>query len=269
MTETTAPAPPPMRFALPDGRDLTINVPDAAALMAMVATRLETGQGFSIATLNLDHLVKLRRSAPFRDAYLATDFVVADGKPVVWLSHLARRPVRLAPGSELIDPLVSMAAAKDVPIALYGTSPAALDKAAARLEAAYPGLRVIWRKSPPLGFEPTSPEALADAAAMAASGARLCFLALGAPKQEIFAVTARAVAPACGFVSIGAGIDFIAGTQVRAPVWVRRLALEWVWRMLGNPRRLAGRYAACALLLPRLATDALRDRGMPMDTPVG
>ena len=61
-----------------------------------------------------------------------------------------------------------------------------------------------------------------------------------------------------GFVSIGAGLDFLAGSQTRAPAWVRAIAMEWLWRMLANPRRLALRYLRCALILPGLARDALR-----------
>jgi UDP-N-acetyl-D-mannosaminuronic acid transferase (WecB/TagA/CpsF family) len=59
-----------------------------------------------------------------------------------------------------------------------------------------------------------------------------------------------------GFVSIGAGLDFIAGFQTRAPLWVRRIAMEWLWRMLSDPRRLAKRYLDCALVLPDLALAA-------------
>ena len=66
--------------------------------------------------------------------------------------------------------------------------------------------------------------------------------------------------PGCGFVSIGAGLDFIAGDQRRAPLLVRRMALEWVWRMVHNPRRLARRYLDCALVLPELTADAARSR---------
>lgn len=97
-------------------------------------------------------------------------------------------------------------------------------------------------------------------AALAASRARICFLALGAPKQEIFATYARTKLPQVGFVSIGAGLDFIAGTQRRAPVWVRRMAAEWLWRLLNDPGRLTGRYAACLAALPGLASKAVRMR---------
>jgi exopolysaccharide biosynthesis WecB/TagA/CpsF family protein len=95
---------------------------------------------------------------------------------------------------------------------------------------------------------------------LAASGARVCFLALGAPKQEILAARGFARHPGLGFVSIGAGLDFIAGHQTRAPVWVRRIAAEWLWRMLGNPRRLARRYLECIAILPSLTRRAIASR---------
>ncbi len=87
-------------------------------------------------------------------------------------------------------------------------------------------------------------------AALRRSGARLTFLALGAPRQEIFAARCRAALPGMGLVSVGAGLDFIAASQRRAPPWVRRIAMEWLWRVLTDPRRLTRRYASCAASLP-------------------
>ncbi len=88
----------------------------------------------------------------------------------------------------------------------------------------------------------------------------LCFIALGAPKQESFAARGRQLAPDVGFASVGAGVDFIAGSQTRAPAWVRAMAMEWLWRALSSPRRLLPRYAACAAILPGQITAALRLR---------
>ena len=85
----------------------------------------------------------------------------------------------------------------------------------------------------------------------------MCFLALGAPKQEKFAARALRTLGSVGFVSVGAGLDFIAGAQTRAPRLVRSLALEWLWRLLGDPRRLAPRYATCAAIMPSLALNAV------------
>ncbi len=238
-----------------------VNTPTQAALLADIETRLSEGQGFTIATLNLDHLVKLRENAAFRAAYSQHSHVVADGRPVVWLRRLSGRPVELVPGSDLIDPLMALAARLDVPVAFLGSTETTLATAAERLEAAHPGLRVVTRIAPPFGFDPDGPEGMTALNALAASGAKLCLLALGAPKQERLAARAARHLPHCGFVSIGAGLDFIAGSQKRAPVWVRRLSLEWLWRMLSDPRRLAGRYLRCAMILPGLAGAAVLRRG--------
>ncbi|MBZ0129763.1 MAG: WecB/TagA/CpsF family glycosyltransferase [Rhodobacteraceae bacterium] len=237
-----------------------INVPDRATLVAAVSARLLTGQGFSLATLNLDHLVKLSHNPDFRQAYGRADLVVADGNPVVWLSRLARRPVELQPGSDLVLPLARIARDCGASVALVGSTQGALEKAAARLQREVPGLSVTACIAPSFGFDPEGAAADAVLNEIEWSGARLCFLALGAPKQEVFAARARGVLPGVGFASVGAGLDFLAETQKRAPLWVRRLAMEWAWRMAGNPRRLARRYLQCALILPGQTLSALRLR---------
>lgn len=249
-------------IAFPAGDGFTVRVDTASAheLLSKIEHDLQSGLGFTVATLNLDHLVKLRRCPPFRKAYIRQKHVVADGNPVVWLSRLAGDRVELTPGSELIHPLAALAARLDAPVALLGSTEKALAIAAARLEAAHPTLRIVAKIAPPFGLDPEGPEAAACLDEVARSGARLCLLALGAPKQEVLAARGADRVPGCGFVSVGAGLDFIAGTQRRAPAWVRAIAMEWLWRMLSDPRRLLRRYVRCALILPGLALDALRAR---------
>ncbi|MEM8793329.1 MAG: WecB/TagA/CpsF family glycosyltransferase [Pseudomonadota bacterium] len=241
-------------------RDISINIARWDELIRAVNDRLEQRRGFAIVTANLDHIVKLRSDPAFQEAYLRHDLRVADGNPVVWLSKLARRPVELIPGADMIRPLTSLAAERDVPVALIGTTDAALSAAADRLRAENPGLRVACTISPPMGFEPEGDAARAYIDEIAVSGARLVFIALGAPKQERLAAFALDHSAGLGFVSIGAGLDFIAGHQKRAPAWVRRLTLEWFWRFCTNPGRLAKRYLLCAIILPGLMLYALRQR---------
>lgn len=243
-----------------DSGAVTVTAPDQASLLADLKGRFEAGEGFSLATLNLDHVVKLSRNPLFRDAYAAHTHVTADGNPIVWLSRLARQEVTLVPGSELIEPLAALAAECRVPVALFGATQAALEKAAEALKSRHAGLEIALCRSPDMSFDPLGPAAAEDIDAIARSGARVCFLALGAPKQEIFAARAQGTLTSVGFVSIGAGLDFIAGAQQRAPVWVRRLSAEWLWRLAGNPRRLAARYAACFRILPQMTGRAWRIR---------
>ena len=240
---------------------VTVNVPDTASLLDDLAARFEAREGFSIATINLDHVVKLARDPAFREAYAAHSHVTADGNPIVWLEKLAgRSDVSLVPGSELIAPVAALAAEKDVPVALFGATESSLKLAAEALEAQNPGLKVVATLAPPMGFDPASDAAGALIEEIGASGARLVFLALGAPKQERFAARAAAMLPEVGFMSIGAGLDFISGEQKRAPLWVRKIAAEWLWRLLSSPKRLAARYGACILALPGLTLRALKAR---------
>ncbi|KIC45457.1 WecB/TagA/CpsF family glycosyltransferase [Tateyamaria sp. ANG-S1] len=243
-------------FAGPSDSMVHVTHSDRATLMSEVEAAVQAGEGFSMATLNLDHIVKLRRDPTFLAAYKAQTYVVADGNPIVWLSRQAGREVELIPGSELVVPLSQMAGRLNVPVAFLGSTVETLDAAEQGLRARCPGLNVVCKIAPPYGFDPDGDVAVAALKEVASSGAGLCFLALGAPKQERLAVRGHALAPKCGFVSIGAGLDFVAGAQKRAPVWVRKLALEWVWRMLGNPGRLAGRYMACIAIMPGLFRSA-------------
>jgi N-acetylglucosaminyldiphosphoundecaprenol N-acetyl-beta-D-mannosaminyltransferase len=239
---------------------VAVTVRDEAALLAALAMRLRAGQGFTVATLNLDHLAKLRHDAAFRAAYAQADLVTADGNPVVWLARLAGRPVALLPGSDLMMPVLALCAREGAPVGLMGSTAEALDRAADRLAAAIPGLDIRARLAPPMGFDPEGPEAQAALDRMAGAGARVVLLALGAPKQERLAAMGRGRHPGMGFLCIGAGLDFVAGHQRRAPRWMRRLALEWLWRLAGDPRRLGGRYARAALVLPGHAARALKAR---------
>lgn len=238
-----------MQFSIGTDRIL-VNMADLAQLQAEVLTRLTAGQGFALATLNLDHLAKLTGSPEFRAAYTAHDLITADGNPIVWMGGIAGQKLALLPGSDLILPLSRLAAQALVPVGLVGSTDSSLAQAALALQTAVPGLHIVVQIAPPMGFDPASAAADGVLDQLDKAGVRLCFLALGAPKQEIFAANGRLRAPRIGFVSIGAGLDFLSGSQTRAPLWVRRLALEWVWRMLSDPRRMAGRYLQAALVLP-------------------
>ncbi len=239
---------------------VVVNVATRAALFQALRSRCAKGEGFALATLNLDHLTKLPRDTAFAAAYDAQDLIVADGRPVVWLSRLAKQPVELIPGSDLIVPLCELAAELSLPIAFFGSDEDALQRAAEALRIRAPGLEICHIAAPPMGFDPRGTAADAALRDITTSGARLCFLALGAPKQEILAARGREIAPGVGFASVGAGLDFLAGRQRRAPKWMRMLALEWLWRALQNPTRMVPRYARCFAILPGLAVDAWRAR---------
>jgi exopolysaccharide biosynthesis WecB/TagA/CpsF family protein len=220
-------------------------------------------QPSAVYTLNLDHLVKLRASAPFRAAYGAGQVITADGAPVVWLARLAgARGIERTTGADLVAPLSVAAADAGLPMYLYGTTSTVLAKAGRRLAEWTDGrLDIAGSAAPSAGFDPEGAEAIAALKVIEASGARICLVALGAPKQELFAALAASRGVPVTFVCVGAALDFLAGQQVRAPQFMQRHGLEWLWRLAGDPRRLAARYARCAALLAELAVmQPLRQR---------
>lgn len=241
-------------------KPITVNVSSQTELIKALHRNLEERNGFTVATLNLDHLVKIRSNSAFERAYSEHTYVTADGNPIVWLHALARSKVGLVPGSSLIEPLVRDAAQLSVPIALLGSTEDSLSAAADYLKQKIPHVSVVAKIAPPMGFDPTGQDATECIKVLVASGAQLCFIALGAPKQEIFAHYASSKLPNMGFVSIGAGLDFLSGKQKRAPYLFRRLALEWLWRLCLDPKKLANRYLACFSILPAGVRIALHSR---------
>lgn len=242
------------------GRRVAVNMPKRSLLEAEIRARFKAGHGFALATVNLDHLVKLAELPGFLATYQAQDLVVADGHPIVWLSRIAGRPVELMPGSEMVLPLCRLAAEAGVPVALVGSTDIALQDAEGALKAEVPGLDIAWSHAPSGQFDPDGAEADQILQRLDETGTGLCFLALGAPKQERFAQRGRRLAPRVGFASIGAGLDFLGGHQKRAPAWVRAIAMEWLWRLLSSPSRLLPRYAKCLMILPRQIVKAWRIR---------
>ncbi len=246
-----------------EGTSVTVNVTNEAALIDAVGSRLAGNIGFALATLNLDHLVKLKSTPSFRDAYAAQDLITADGNPIVWLSELARQPLDLLPGADLVIPLACMCAENNRPIALVGSTEESLAKALETLKKAVPNVECAAMIAPPMGFDPEGPAAQEILEELASHNVGITFVALGAPKQERFAAFGRRIAPQCGFASIGAGLDFLSGQQTRAPYLVRRMALEWLWRILNDPIRLTKRYAKCIMILPEQVRNVLKSRQTP------
>ena len=239
---------------------LHVNIFTLDQLLQELEGKFQRGEGFSVATLNLDHVDKLRRQSDFRTAYQDHTYVTADGNPIVWLSRLAGDPVSLVPGADLLTPVIELAYKLGAPIALYGSTDASLQRTAEALKARYPDIAIAACIAPPMGFDPDGAIAEEHVTALQQAGARLCLLALGAPKQELLAARAQHIAPQMGFLSIGAGLDFISGHQRRAPRLIRLLAIEWLWRLVLNPTRLAARYGRCFLILPSLFSIAVKTR---------
>ena len=241
---------------MPAGTDAAVAIVDqhpiTVATMPELVHRIvefaRRGRGFTLFTLNLDHLVKRRRDPLFKAAYDRATLVSADGWPVAALARRQGAAVQRVTGADLLLPLCEEAARGAIPLYFFGSTEASLANAAAVLTQRFPALEIRGMVSPPMGFDPVGPAAAALAEQIEASGARLCLVALGAPKQELFADAMAQRFPDIGFLCIGAALDFLSGRQLRAPAIVQKLGAEWLWRLTADPRRMAVRYGSCALV---------------------
>jgi len=227
----------------------TLPLAETAALICQNAGSVRAQNVF---TMNLDHVVKLRKDARFRAVYGRAGLITADGFPVVMACRLRGKRVDRVAGSDLIAPISAEAARTGKSIYLFGSNLQVLAKASRVLRERNPGLTIAGQLAPPQNFDPTSQDASRCVATIGSSGADLCFVALGAPKQEVFADHGKTLLPNVSFICIGAGLDFIAGAQVRAPRWMQHYGLEWLWRAASNPQRLLYRYLLCMGALPGL-----------------
>ena len=225
--------------------DVAVNLRDLRAALDATVARAKAHRGFTLFTINLDHLVKMRRDPRFHQAYQRADFVTADGWPIVLLLRRKGGAFERATGADLIDPLCARAAQAQLPVYFVGPGIQSQKEALEILRRRHAGLIVAGAEAPRLDAQFGDPFLDALALRIDQAGARLCVLSLGAPKQELLADALRKRCPEVGFVCVGAALDFISGRMSRAPSYVQRLRLEWLWRMAGDPRRLAGRYLEC------------------------
>jgi len=231
---------------------------DMEEAMRRLGDALAGGRQVQVATVNLDFLVKAQRQPDLRAVLGRTELNVADGMPVVWLSRLVGRPVpaRVA-GADMAPLLVAEAAARGAGVFLLGGEHGAAELAARRLRLEHPGLRTIdWHEPPRAGLDDMDNERLVEL--IAGSGAELLLVALGNPKQELWIDRYRHRLPGVAVaVGVGCVFDLWAARVRRAPVWMQRAGLEWLHRLLAEPRRLAGRHAAGVAWLLLLAGHSL------------
>jgi N-acetylglucosaminyldiphosphoundecaprenol N-acetyl-beta-D-mannosaminyltransferase len=204
---------------------------------------VQAGAGGTVFTPNVDHIVIAEDDDRFARAYSRVDLSLCDGTPVLWASRLmGRRLPEKVSGSDLVIPLVERASAKGWRVFFLGGMPGIAERAAAELQKRYPGFVVSGTEAPRVDLKADRETRLEIARRVAATRPHIVLVAFGAPKQEIFSDDTRDLLSPAVLVCVGAGIDFVAGAAKRAPRWMSRVGLEWMYRVAHEPRRLAGRY---------------------------
>ncbi len=213
-----------------------------------ILDHLDAGRGGFVVTVNLDYLRRCVSDVSFGALVAESDLVVADGMPVVWASRVQGTPLpqRIA-GSDLIWSLSEGAAKRERSIYLLGGAPGTADAAAAVLKEKYPQLKVCATYCPPMGFEKNNAEIAKIVEDLRRHQPDIIYVALGSPKAELLIDRIRRELPRSWWLSIGISFSFVCGEVRRAPRWLQRIGLEWVHRMVQEPRRLFKRYLVLGL----------------------
>jgi N-acetylglucosaminyldiphosphoundecaprenol N-acetyl-beta-D-mannosaminyltransferase len=213
-----------------------------AGIVSTVRKRMAT-KPLLIMGPNAQLVTLAQRNPRFADALCAADLNVPDGISVVLASRLLGDfiPERVT-GGDLMERLCAEAALHGLSIFLLGGLPSAAKLAAQKLKQKYPMLKVAGTYCPPLGFEHSQEENARIRKIITDAAPDLLFIAFGAPKQEIWMRNNCLSLPIGAAMSVGAALDTQAGLRKRAPQWTHRIGLEWLYRLLREPRRLWRRY---------------------------
>ena len=191
-----------------------------------------------VVTPNVLHMVRLLEDPALQPLYERAWLVFCDSRMLSRMAWCSGRGLPIITGSDLTAHLVARAAEQRLTIAIVGPTATAC----AKLQDRYPGLTVEGH-TPPMGFIKSEREVEKCIDFVAKTQAPLIFLAVGTPQQEILACRIADHPQVRGVgLCVGASIDFLTGKERRAPVWLQKAGLEWLHRLLSDPRRLASRY---------------------------
>lgn len=190
---------------------------------------------------NVHMLMKAHDSPDFKSVVNSADMVTPDGMPLVWMMRLkGLKNQQRVYGPTLMLHVLEAAAREAMPVGFYGSSPEVLQMLVQQVQARFPNLKIVYSFSPPFR-DLNMDEDLEIAQDINASGARILFVGLGCPKQEKWMAAHRGKVNAV-MLGVGAAFDFHASVKPQAPVWLQRIGLEWLFRLLTEPRRLWKRY---------------------------
>ncbi|HEY8283974.1 MAG TPA: WecB/TagA/CpsF family glycosyltransferase [Chloroflexota bacterium] len=222
--------------------DTLIDCVDADQAVAQIDAFVQSKRPHHVVTANVDFLRLASRDAGFQGIVNDADLVLADGMPLVWASRRRSTPLPCrVTGVDMIMACAQLAAKRGYSIFLLGAAPGVAYDTAEVLQQRFPGLRIVGTYSPP-NAEMADHDDDVCVRMVRAARPDMLFVAFGAPKQEHWIRAHQAVlnVPVC--MGVGGSFDMLAGNVRRAPVWIQRHGLEWLYRLAQEPRRLWKRY---------------------------
>ncbi|MBI1756596.1 MAG: WecB/TagA/CpsF family glycosyltransferase [Fimbriimonas ginsengisoli] len=201
--------------------------------LARIEAMMKEDRPHVVVTVDSSGIVQAQRDLVYRRIVEEASLVTPDSEGVVWAAKRQGKPVggRVS-GVELLDRLCGFSADKGYRIFLLGAAPGVAEQAAERLRLRHPGCNIVGARHG--YFPPDSDEIVARE--IAAAKPDMIFVAMGIPRQEKFIHAAKAIVGARLAMGVGGSLDVFAGKAKRAPLWVQRVRLEWLWRV-ANPKR--------------------------------
>ncbi len=220
---------------------MTVDVLDIHGLIEKAKGWLSTGRGHYVCVSNVHMCIEAFDNPDFNQVVNQADAIVPDGRPIYWAQKwLGAEGASQIRGFDLTHAFCQFAQANKLSVGFYGSSETVLSDLQKNLKKQYPQLQVVYAHSPP--FRELSDEEKQDTRqAITDSGVRFLFVGLGCPKQEKWMAENKSTL-GCVMFGVGAVFDFIAGNKKHAPTWMQRAGLEWLFRLIDEPKRLWRRY---------------------------
>jgi N-acetylglucosaminyldiphosphoundecaprenol N-acetyl-beta-D-mannosaminyltransferase len=195
-----------------------------------------------VAVCNVHSVMSARRDTDLFEAVSKAEIATSDGVPLVWgLRWTARPEQQRVYGPELMRQAFAEQTDRGWKHYLYGSTTETLDLLEKEIRGMAPDADIVGVHSPPFR-ELSADEHAAELEGIRASGADLVWVGLGMPKQELWMHRVKADLPGIAVLGVGAAFDFLAGAVKQAPGWMQRAGLEWLYRLIQEPRRLWRRY---------------------------
>lgn len=204
--------------------------------LAILESFIASGEPHVVVTADSSGLVIAESDPEFKQILQQADLVTPDSAGILWAAKRKKRPMpERVSGVDLVGALCALSADKGYRIFLLGAAPGVAEVAAEKLRLKYPGCHIVGTRHG--YFPPESDEVVAHE--VAAFKPQILLVAMGIPRQEKFIVKTRPIIGAAVAMGVGGSLDVFSGRAKRAPRWVQKISMEWLWRVLLNPRKFS------------------------------